>query len=70
MTTQLEKVFAQAAQLPETAQDALAAVVLEEMESQEKWGASFARSQNLLSGMAQQALEEHANGETQPLGAL
>ena len=68
MTTQLlERAFAQAAKLPEREQDALAALVLEEMEAEKAWDDAFARSQDLLAQMAEEALAEHKRGETRPL---
>ena len=68
MTTPLlERAFAQAAKLPEREQDALAALVLEEMEAEKKWDDAFASSQDLLAQMAEEALAEHKRGETRPL---
>ena len=48
-------------------QDALAALVLEELASEERWSASFAESQDLLASLADEALAEHAAGQTKPL---
>jgi hypothetical protein len=48
MTQALSTAVATAAQLPEEEQDALAAILLEEMESEERWSALFADSLNLL----------------------
>jgi hypothetical protein len=68
MTTQLlERAFAEAAKLPIPQQDALATLVMEEMEAEKKWDATFANSQDMLSKMAEQALAEHKKGETHPL---
>lgn len=68
MTTQLlERAFAQAARLPERDQDALAALLVEEMEAEKKWHDAFAHSQEMLAQMAEQALAEHKSGETRPL---
>jgi len=68
MTTQLlEKAFAQAAQLPAREQDALAALVIEEMEVEKKWDEAFAKSQDMLAQMAEEALSEHQRGKTRRL---
>lgn len=68
MTTQLlERAFAEAAKLSDRDQDTLAALVLEEMESEKKWDEAFADSQDTLALMAEKALAEHKNGETRPL---
>jgi hypothetical protein len=68
MTTQLlERAFAEAAKLPDHDQDALAALVMEELESEKKWDEAFANSQDILAQMAEQALAEHKRGETRPL---
>lgn len=70
MTTQLlERAFAEAAKLPDRDQDALAALVMEELESEKKWDNAFANSQDVLAEMAEQALAEHKKGETRPLNA-
>ena len=68
MTTQLlERAFAEAAKLPERDQDALAALVMEEMDSEKQWDDAFAHSQDMLAQMAEQALAEHKEGKTRRL---
>ena len=67
MTRLLEKVLSQAAKLPDAEQDAVAAILLEEMTSEQSWSESFAKSQDLLAELAQKALAEHAGGRTKPL---
>jgi hypothetical protein len=68
VTTQLlERAFAEAAKLPDRDQDALAALVMEVLESDKKWDDAFANSQDMLAQMAEQALAEHKKGETRPL---
>jgi hypothetical protein len=66
----LEAAIASAAKLPPQDQDALAALLVAEMESEERWGDLFSHSQGLLAELAQQALLEHAAGKTQPLPGL
>ena len=68
MTTQLlQRAFAEAAKLPDRDQDALAALMMEELESEKKWDDAFANSQDMLAQMAEQALAEHKKGETRLL---
>ena len=70
MTTQLlERAFAEAAKLPSHEQDALATLVMEEMEAEKKWEESFSRSQDALAEMAEHALAEHKANKTRPLDA-
>lgn len=67
MTQLLEQAYARLAQLPEPEQDTIAALILEEIEDEEKWSQKFATSQDLLSRLAQKALAEHRAGKTLPL---
>ena len=67
MTKLLEKVVREASKLPDTEQDAVAAILLEEMASEERWSAAFSKSQGLLAELADKALAEHAAGQTKPL---
>jgi len=67
MTKLLERAFAEASRLPEAEQDSLAERLLSEIESDLQWDDAFARSGNLLSRLAEEALEEHRAGLTQDL---
>ena len=67
MTKALEKAFEAASRLPAREQDELAAAILEELEADERWAAAFARSQDALERLANEALEEHRAGRTGPL---
>lgn len=67
MTALLEKAFAKASALPEDQQDALASLLLEEIEDEARWDAAFAGSQDLLASLAAEAMAEHRAGETQDL---
>jgi hypothetical protein len=67
MTKLLEEAFAEASKLPEQEQDALAAVILEELASERRWDQAFADSADLLAQLAEQALAEHRAGKTQVL---
>ena len=65
MTKLLEEAFAEASKLPEQEQDALAAVILEELASERRWDQAFADSADFLAQLAEQALAEHRAGKTQ-----
>lgn len=64
MTDLLERAFAKAATLPEVEQDALAALILAEIESEQRWQQTFADSQDVLTQLADEALAEHRAGKT------
>ena len=67
MTKLLEEAFAEASKLPEQEQDALAAVIFEELASERRWDQAFADSADLLAQLADQALAEHRAGKTHVL---
>jgi hypothetical protein len=67
MTKLLEQAIAAAASLPDTDQDILARLMLEEIDSERRWDDLFGRSQDVLARMAAEALAEHAAGRTTPL---
>jgi len=66
MTQLLEKALREVAKLPPSEQDAVAAIVLEELAAERKWGELFGKSQEQLAGLAQEALAEHRAGKTEP----
>jgi hypothetical protein len=59
MTELLKKAFDEASKLPQEQQDALASLLLEELRSDRAWAQSFARSQDALSQLADEADAEH-----------
>ena len=67
MTALLEKAVSKAASLPNDQQDALASLLLDEIEDDARWDASFAKSKSILSTLAAEAMEEHRAGETEDL---
>jgi hypothetical protein len=67
MTKLLEKAFEEASKLPDIEQNILARRVLEELESEKRWEAAFAASEDALEAMADEALAEHAQGKTRPM---
>jgi hypothetical protein len=69
MTELLERAFAEASKLPVEDQNAMAALMLEELASEQRWDAAFAASQGQLSEMARAALREFEVGETRAFDA-
>ena len=67
MTELLKKAFERAEALPRDEQDAFARWLLEELASEKIWTEAFAASQGRLSELANEALEEHRAGRTEPL---
>lgn len=67
MTRLLKQAFEAASRLPEDEQDALAALILEEVEAEGDWQKSFAANQEQLGRLADEALEDHRKGRTQRL---
>jgi hypothetical protein len=67
MTELLEKVIAKLKALPPSEQDAIAALILEELEDEIRWDAAFARSQDALAKLAAEARAEYRAGKTQEL---
>ena len=67
MTQLLAKALDEVAKLPASEQDALAAIVLQELASEQKWSKSFQNSQEKLAQLAEQALAEYISGRTKPL---
>jgi hypothetical protein len=65
--TKLEQAFAEAAKLPPTEQDALADLILRELASERRWIKAFDDSQAELAALADEALDEHRAGKTEPL---
>jgi len=70
MTSSLQAAFEKAAELPPDQQEALAAILLEEMAAEREWQASFDRSQDAMAQLADEALAEHDRGETRDLREL
>lgn len=67
MTSMLEKALNEASKLPDIEQNALARWVLEEIESDRKWDAIFAESEDSLGVLAIEALSEEEQGNTTKL---
>ena len=67
MTDLLKKAFDAVSRLPEEEQDAVAEWLLAELASEENWGAHFSETQEALSVLAREALNEHERDETEDL---
>ena len=67
MTDSLQRAFDAASQLPTGEQEALAAWLLTELESEQKWSQLFEQSSDALASLAKETLAEHSRGETQDL---
>ncbi len=67
MTKLLQKAFERLAKLPEDEQDAYAAILLEEIDSDDRWLKTLGQSQDVLESLADEALKELKDGKTTPL---
>jgi hypothetical protein len=67
MTQLLEHAFKEVSKLSELEQNVLAKWLLEELASERRWEKAFAESEDLLSQLADEALEEHRQGKTRLL---
>jgi hypothetical protein len=67
MTELLERAIARLQNLPANEQDAIAAMILEEIEDDRRWDESFSRSPNVLAKLAASAMAEYRAGKTQEL---
>ncbi|MBC7359249.1 MAG: hypothetical protein H5U10_12005 [Desulfacinum sp.] len=67
MTELLKKAFEAASKLPPETQDAIAARILMELEDERRWDEAFAKSQDKLAQMADEAVAEVEAKKTLPL---
>jgi len=67
MTKLLEKAFEEASKLPELEQNALAKRLLDGLAAEKNWEKAFAGSEDILSRLADEAIEEHRQGRTKPI---
>ena len=67
MTKLLEQAIDQVSMLQASEQDAMAALVLEELASERRWTAAFDKSASTLERLAAEALAEYDAGKTKPL---
>ncbi|BAY66552.1 hypothetical protein NIES22_66910 [Calothrix brevissima NIES-22] len=67
MTELLERAIARLRNLPESEQDAIASMILEEIEDERRWDESFSRSPDVLAKLGASAMAEYHAGKTQEL---
>ncbi|MGL5872265.1 MAG: hypothetical protein ACRC2R_07825 [Xenococcaceae cyanobacterium] len=67
MTELLEVAIARLKTLPSSQQDAIAAMILEELEDEMRWDKAFANSQDALAKLASEAMAEYKAGKTEKL---
>jgi len=67
MTELLKKAFEAVSKLPPETQDAIAARLLVELQDEDHWDEAFAKSQDQLARMADEAISEYNAGKTVPL---
>jgi hypothetical protein len=65
--TQLELAFSEIEKLPPAEQKEFVAWILEELHSDERWSKLFAKSSDILSQLADEALAEHKEKKTKKL---
>lgn len=67
MTALLKKAFDAVSALPPERQDALAKMILAEIQDDKMWDEAFARSLDQLAAMANEAVAEHRAGKTRSM---
>ena len=67
MTTLLETAFEKASALSDIEQNVFAKMFIEEIESEKRWDNAFSESEDLLSQMADSALDDLKDNNTTPL---
>jgi len=70
MTGMLEKALKRVETLSPDEQDAIASQILESLDDEAAWTASFRKNPEILAKLAKEALDEHFRGETRPLDEL
>lgn len=68
MTQLLEKVLIEVYKLPPEQQDAIAAMILEELEDEQRWDKTFAESQDKLELLAQKVKVDIKAGRVKKMG--
>ena len=67
MTELLEQAIIKLKNLPASQQNAMATMILEELEDEQRWDEAFERSPDKLALLAAEAMAEYRAGKTQPL---
>jgi len=67
MTKLLDSAFNEVSRLSETEQNIFARFILDEIHLEKKWDNSFSKSEDLLSSMADDALNDYSENNTEIL---
>jgi len=70
MTKLVEKAFEKISKLPQAEQDAVASLILAELEDDAAWAKQFRAQDGKLRRLAEEALAEDDAGKTRPLDDL
>ena len=65
--TLFDKAIKQVSRLPDRERTAFARFILAELEDERRWAKQFARSQDTLARLADEALAEYHAGKTEPM---
>jgi len=68
MTTLLDKALAEVRKLAPEAQDAIAALILEELDYEQRWDTTFAATQPQLAKLAEKVREDIRAGRVRNIG--
>jgi hypothetical protein len=68
MTQLLQQALEAIRNLPDSEQDAIAAIILAEIEDERRWDSAFAQSQDKLASLANRAREEIRTGRVREVG--
>jgi hypothetical protein len=68
MTQLLERAIAEVGKLPDPEQDAIAALILDQIADDRAWDEAFDRSQDQLARLAAKVREDIASGRVRPFG--
>ena len=68
VTTLLEKALAEVTKLAPEAQDAIAALILEELDDEQRWDTTFAATQPQLAKLAEKVREDIRAGRVRDIG--
>lgn len=63
----IRKAFSEVSKLPSAMQNLIAQKLLKDIEAEEKWDETFAETQDELSQLADEALEDFKKGKTKPI---
>ena len=67
MTELLERAITRLQTLPESEQNAIASIILDEIEDERRWDEAFSRSPDILAKLAASAMAEYRAGKAQEL---